>query len=114
MSSRPRRLALALLLGAWWSAVGAAPGDREWADDDHSHDRARRAVEQGTALPVTEMLQRLRERYPGEVVATEYEYEFQRWVYEFKVIDEDGHLRKVHLDAATGQVVDGTAEDDRD
>ncbi|MDZ7751576.1 MAG: peptidase M4 [Gammaproteobacteria bacterium] len=112
---RPRhRIALSLLLVAWWSAVGAGPGGREWADDDHSHDRARRAVERGTALPVTEMLRRLQERYPGDVVATEYEFEFERWVYEFKVIDDDGRLRKIHLDAASGRVVDGAVEDNGD
>ena len=111
LSRRFRPIALALLLVAWWSVVDADPGGPEWADDDRSHDRARRAVERGAVLPVTELLRRLQERYPGDVVATEYEFEFERWVYEFKVIDDDGHLHKVHLDAATGRVVDGTTED---
>lgn len=110
----PCRIALALLLVAWWSAVGADPGGREWADDDHSYDRARRAVERGAALPVTELLRRLRERHPGDVVAMEYEFEFERWVYEFKVIDDGGRLHKVHLDAATGRVVDGTTRGNGD
>jgi len=42
---------------------------------------------------------------PGQVVNTEYEYEFHRWVYEFKVIDTHGRLRAVHLDAKTGELV---------
>lgn len=85
-------------------------GPREWLDDDHSHDRARRAVARGEAMPVSEVMKHLRANVQGDIVATEYEFEFERWVYEFKVVDPQGRLRKVHLDARTGELVDGTPD----
>jgi uncharacterized membrane protein YkoI len=79
---------------------------QSWRDDDHSYDKARRAVERGDALPVTEVMRHLRANVHGDIVATEYEFEFDRWVYEFKVVDGQGRLRKVHVDAATGAMID--------
>lgn len=95
-----------LLAGLLLPCAALADPARNWDDDDHSYDKARRAVERGEALPVTEVMKRLRAQVPGDVVATEYEFEFERWVYEFKVVDSRGHLRRVHLDAATGELVD--------
>ena len=84
-------------------ALGQA--GQAWQDDDHSYDKARRAVERGDALPVTEVMRHLRHKVQGDIVATEYEYEFHRWVYEFKVLDTQGRLKKVHIDAATGEMI---------
>jgi uncharacterized membrane protein YkoI len=95
-----------LLAGLLIPCLALAEAARNWDDDDHSYDKARRAVARGEALPVTEVMKYLRVQVPGDVVATEYEYEFERWVYEFRVVDPQGHLRKVHLDAATGELVD--------
>lgn len=101
-----KRLGLGvLLLGALAGPAGAYHDGRQWEDDDHSHDKARRAVDLGHALPAAEVLKRLKARVQGDVVAMDYEYEFERWVYEFKIIDPQGRLKKVHLDAATGEVV---------
>lgn len=87
--------------------AGASGPTHQWDDDDLSHDRARRAVANGEALPVTEVLRHLRAQVQGDIVATEYEYEFDRWVYEFKLVDRLGRMRKVHIDAATGKWIEG-------
>lgn len=104
---RWKRLAVLLSGGVLITTAALSAPPRSWDDDDHSYDKARRAVARGEALPVTEVMKHLRAQVPGDVVATEYEFEFERWVYEFKVVDPQGHLRKVHLDAATGELVDG-------
>jgi uncharacterized membrane protein YkoI len=96
--------ALLLLTQLAPAALGDAP--RNWADDNHSHDKARRAVERGEAMTVGKVMDILRSKVPGDIVATEYEHEFDRWVYEFKVIDREGKLRKVHIDAATGGLIE--------
>lgn len=88
-------------------SVALSDSSRDWEDDDHSYDKARRAVERGDALPVVEVMKHLRTQVDGDIVATEYEFEFERWVYEFKVVDGLGRLYKVHLDAATGELVKG-------
>jgi len=79
--------------------------ERQWEDDDHAYDRARRAVNRGETLPIVELLERLKTQVPGEVVGVEFEREDGKWVYEFKVIDNRGRLLEVYVDAQTGTVL---------
>ncbi len=79
--------------------------ERQWEDDDHAYDRARRAVDRGETLPIVELLERLKTRVPGEVVGVEFEREDGKWLYEFKVIDSRGRLIEVYVDAQTGTVL---------
>ena len=76
-----------------------------WGDEDHDHDRARRAVRRGEVLPMAVVLDHLRKRIPGEVVGVEFEREDGRWVYEFKLVDKIGRLLEVYVDAATGEIL---------
>lgn len=99
-------LIVSLTLGLLAVPAVTAHGPPEWKDDDHSYDKARRAVERGEALPVSEVMKRLRSRVRGEVVSTDYEHEFDRWVYEFKVIDAQGSVRIFHIDAASGEFIE--------
>lgn len=78
---------------------------RQWEDDDHAYDRARRAVELGETLSIADLLERLNTQVPGEVVGVEFEREDGKWVYEFKVIDNRGRLVEVYVDAQTGAVL---------
>ncbi|MCU7918768.1 MAG: PepSY domain-containing protein [Candidatus Thiodiazotropha sp. (ex Epidulcina cf. delphinae)] len=77
----------------------------EWEDENNSHDQARRAVNRGDAMTLTRVIEHLRRIAPGQIVAVEYEHEFDRWVYEFKIIDTQGRLQKVHLDARSGELI---------
>lgn len=106
--SRILRTLLAVTLLA---SVHTAPAsDHEWEDDDHAYDRARRALERGEVLPIAQLLERLQTRVPGEVVGVEFTREHGRWVYEFRVVDEDGYLLEVYVDAQTGEIL--TMEED--
>lgn len=93
---RPSRLLLAAVL-AFVTVQAAADGD---------HDRARRAVERGEALPLQEVLARVGEDLPGRVVEIEIEREDGRWIYEIKVIDAAGRLREIHVDARTARILE--------
>ena len=84
--------------------------EREWQDDDHAYDRARRAVDRGETLPIAELLKRLKTQIPGEVVGIEFEREHGRWMYEFKIIDDSGRLLEVYMDAQTGAVLSMEAD----
>ncbi|WP_445503798.1 PepSY domain-containing protein [Microvirga sp. G4-2] len=75
------------------------------ADRERDYDRARRAVEKGEALALTEILTRVHSDLGGEVVGVEFERKRERWVYEFKVIDPAGRLWEVYVDAATAAVL---------
>jgi uncharacterized membrane protein YkoI len=75
------------------------------ADRDHDYNQARRAVEQGEALPLADILARVRPELGGEVVGVSFERKRDRWVYEFKVIDRAGLLWEVYVDATTAAVL---------
>ncbi len=93
-------------------AIGLCPvaveaGEREHDDHgdhghDRDHDRARRAVQAGEVLPLQEVLSRLARRQPGQVLEVELERESGRWVYEIKLLQPDGRLRKLQVDARNG------------
>ena len=102
-----RAVLLAATCVAATAAVGTAHAD---GDDDRDHDRARRALAEGRARPLAEVLERVRDRLGGEVVGVEFERKNGRYVYEFKVVTPAGRLREVYVDAATAEIL--KSEDD--
>ena len=72
-----------------------------WADRDRDHDQARRAVEHGEALPLFDILARVRSQLGGEVVGVSFKRRRDRWVYEFKVVGPGGQLTEIYVDAAS-------------
>ena len=106
-------LSMALLLVTVWSDAwgGAHHGDHDWEDDDHSYDRARRASERGEILDLAEIYARVATAVPGRVLETELEDEHGHWVYELRILDPQGRLREVALDARTGRLLTGRKDD---
>jgi len=93
------------LLGAAILACTAILPDGAFADRKRDYKDALHAVERGEALPLTEILERIRPELDGEVVGVEFEREGDRWTYEFKVIDPSGRLWELHVDAASAEVL---------
>lgn len=99
---------VAVVTSATVAEVGSAPADghgQRWEDDDYAYDRARRAVNRGEILPIANLLERLKTRVPGEVVGVEFKSEKGQWVYEFKIIDANGRLLEVYVDARSGAIL---------
>jgi uncharacterized membrane protein YkoI len=90
--------ALALML----ASGGVAYSDDGEHDD---HERARRALEEGQARPLAEILARVRDRLGGDVVGVEFDRKKGRYIYEFKVVAPGGRLRAVYVDAMTAEIV---------
>ena len=89
-----------------------------WASHRDDQDRARAAVLAGEVLPLQTLLERLQRTRPGQVLALELERSDGRWVYEIKLLQPDGQLVKLEVDAATAEVLnvkrkDGARPDDR-
>lgn len=82
------------------SSGGAYPGD-----DRRDHERARRALEEGRARPLADILTQVRGRLGGEVIDVELDRENGRYIYELKVITPAGQLREVHVDALTAEIL---------
>ncbi|MCB1924785.1 MAG: PepSY domain-containing protein [Gammaproteobacteria bacterium] len=105
--SRTLLIGLVGICAAALLAVGsiAAPHEDGWHEEKSAYEMAREAVARGEALPLHDVRRRLQSVAPGKIVATHYEFEFERWVYEFKIVDRAGRLQKIHLDAKTGELV---------
>jgi uncharacterized membrane protein YkoI len=76
-----------------------------WGSDSRDHERARAAVEAGQVLPLPTLLERLRRTHPGQVLELELGRDDGRWIYEVKLLQANGQLLKLELDAATAQVL---------
>ncbi|WP_295539174.1 PepSY domain-containing protein [uncultured Thiohalocapsa sp.] len=83
------------------------------AQADSDADRARRLAQEGAILTLEEILPLLREARPGTLIELELEYEREHgtYVYEMEVLDADGRLWEVELDASTGALIEVELDD---
>jgi uncharacterized membrane protein YkoI len=80
-----------------------APGDFEGEIDQ---DGARAAVKRGDAAPFQNILQKVQPRIHGEIVGQKLEQHRGIWVYEFRVVDANGHMQYMHFGARSGAPVE--------
>jgi uncharacterized membrane protein YkoI len=86
------------LLAMCLATIGAAMADSD-------HDRARRAVEQGLILPFKDILAKVQQAYPGQILKAELDDEDGTLVYELKILSGDGRVVEVVFDARTGELL---------
>jgi peptidase YpeB-like protein len=72
--------------------------------DSRTPDELRQEVERGSIQPLTNILAAVREKLPGEVVKVEVEHRAGIWVYELRLVDPQGRIFKVYVDARTAQI----------
>lgn len=93
----------ALLLTAALVAAGprpAAASDR----DELRRDEIRHAVQAGEIQPLADILKAVRDKLPGEVAGVEIDREYGHWRYEFRIVDSQGRLFEVYVDAHSGNI----------
>lgn len=71
----------------------------------HDQDIARRALQDGRALPLAAILAKTKETIGGDVIGVELEEQDGAMVYEFKVLRPDGELAEMRVNALTGAVL---------
>jgi uncharacterized membrane protein YkoI len=87
------------------------------ADDDDldlRHDGADRAMQgaaSGEFMPLATILTSIREKFPGEVVETEFENDDGQFYYEFHILGPDGRIIEIKVDARTGGFLDKRGDD---
>ena len=91
-----------ILLLAASMALATMSGTR--ADDD-DHDVARRALEQGRALPLADIIAKIGPQVPGKVIEVELDDDDGMLVYDLKVLSPQGRLQEIEVDAATGKIL---------
>jgi hypothetical protein len=105
-ASRPCGLWLLALL------VGSLVLQPAWSGSKDDHNRARQALQAGQVLPLGKVLERLEREHPGQVMEVELEQEEGRWIYEVKLLQPQGQLVKLKLDARTAALLSGTGGND--
>lgn len=75
------------------------------ADDRSDHERARQALERGQVLPLRTVLDKVEREYQGQVLKVEFEEEDGRFFYEIRLLQKDGRMAKLEVDATDGRVV---------
>ncbi|KFN49449.1 PepSY domain-containing protein [Arenimonas composti] len=83
--------------------LGLAIAPARAGDDDHI--AARAALQRGEILPLARILEQVQRREPGDVIEIELEREDEGWEYDVKVLTPSGVVRKLTLDARTGEVL---------
>ena len=96
-----RRLALTCLA---LLVLGASPVLR--ADDHESHELARQALEQGRVLPLRTVLEKIERDYQGQALKVEFEQDDGRFLYEIRLLQSDGRMVKLKVDAVDGRVLE--------
>lgn len=75
------------------------------ASDKGDHERALQAVQSGQVLPLAKVLALVEREHPGQVLEVELESEGPSWLYEIKLLQPDGRLSKLKVDARTGEIL---------
>jgi len=104
-----RALLAALLPMLALLALSASPARA----DKRDHDLARQALQDGTVLPLRAILDIAEARYPGQIIEVEFDHDDGVFEYELKVLQADGRLIKLKLDARTGQILKTSRKRDK-
>lgn len=82
------------------------------ADSDYDPERLQQLINSKQLIPLEQLLDRHRELLSGRVVDVELEREHTRWIYEIKVLKENGKRREFYFDGTTGALLKDDHEDD--
>lgn len=80
-------------------------GDHDADDRDDGPESARKAVEEGRAAPLRELLAIVRSHYPGEVIGVKLLAQGESLIYRVRILEHGGHLITVSIDAVSRRIV---------
>ena len=86
--------------------LGASPLLRADDDDHGAHELARQALEQGRVLPLRAVLEKIERDYQGQALKVEFEQDDGRFLYKIRLLQSDGRMVKLKVDAVDGKVLD--------
>jgi uncharacterized membrane protein YkoI len=79
--------------------------------EDIDHDDAYRLQQSGEILPLERILEKARQYHDGKVLEVELEKRRKAFVYEIKILDNEGILWEMKINAMDGTVVSEEEED---
>ncbi len=71
------------------------------------HDLAREAVRKGEAMPLGQVLRLIRPQFPGRILRVQFAFDpqFQIWVYDLRILQDERLLLRLKVDALTAEVL---------
>jgi uncharacterized membrane protein YkoI len=79
--------------------------------DDDDQELARRLVQDGRIRPLADIVAAVRPEVPGEILEVEFDTENGVYVYKLKILQADGKVEEVEVDAESGKVIKIEDED---
>ena len=86
-------------------------GGAALAGDRMRHNEVLQLRESGRIMAMEEIMARAREDQPGHLIEAELEQEDRRYVYELKILDAEGRVHELEMDAASGEVLKRKVKD---
>ncbi|HEX4916702.1 MAG TPA: PepSY domain-containing protein [Limnobacter sp.] len=74
-------------------------------------ERIRQLQRTGQILPLEQILRKAREVHPGRVLDVDLDKNHGRYIYEIELLDPQGRVWEMELDARTGQLLDLEQDD---
>ena len=81
-------------------------GTPAWSDKKDEHRGGMAALAKDATVTIEQAIKTANERVPGTVVEAELEKKHGKTVWEVDVLGADGQITEVHIEAATGTVID--------
>ena len=85
-----------------------------WSDKKKGEEGDIAALAKEAKITIEQAIKTAVEKVPGTVVEAELEKKHDKTVWEVEVLGADGKVMEVHIDAATGTVIDTEAKDKKD
>jgi len=79
--------------------------------DDIDHDDAYRLQQSGKILSLEEIIERARQHHDGKILEVELEKKRKAFIYEIKILDKEGTLWEMKINATDGTLVSQEEED---
>ena len=98
-----RRLAMLCVALCLLGAGSLLRADEQGHGD---HALARQALEQGRVLPLRTVLEKIERDYQGQALKVEFEQDDGRYLYEIRLLQSDGRMVKLKVDAVDGRVLE--------
>jgi uncharacterized membrane protein YkoI len=78
---------------------------------DEDQDVAKQLMEQGEILPLEKILEQAKLIHPGRILEAEMEHKGEIYIYEIEIVDAQGRVWELKLNAQTGDLVDKEKKD---
>lgn len=78
---------------------------------DSDHERAKALFESGEILSLEQILKNIRDEYPGRLLEIKLEQKKKRVIYEVELLDAQGLVWELKLDAVTGELLKREQDD---